>query len=117
MGRKSAAELAWYLAAADLFVLNTGYEGFSHQLLEAMQAGVPVITTTAGGNRELIVQGQNGLMVRYNDEFNLLEAIKAVWKQPELQEKLAANARHTVAAFSAERMYDQTRALLDEVTA
>ncbi|HXK37054.1 MAG TPA: glycosyltransferase family 4 protein [Candidatus Paceibacterota bacterium] len=116
VGRKSASELAWYLAAADLFVLNTGYEGFSHQILEAMQAGIPVITTTAGGNREVIVQGQNGIMVRYNDEFNLLEAIKAVWKQGDLREKLVANARHTVAAFSTERMYEATKEVLTEVT-
>jgi glycosyltransferase involved in cell wall biosynthesis len=55
-------------------------------------------------------------MVRYNDEFNLLEAIKAVWKQEELREKLVANARHTVAAFSTERMFDATREVLTEVT-
>src|SRR3989344_4545836 len=65
-------EPARYLASAELFVLNSGYEGFSHALLEAMAMSVPIITTNAGGKRELIRQGENGFMVRYNDEFNLI---------------------------------------------
>src|SRR3989344_2615641 len=72
VGRKNKEELAAYMAAADIFVLNTGYEGFSHQILESMSAGIPVITTAVGGNIEVIKQGENGFMVRYNDEFNLI---------------------------------------------
>jgi glycosyltransferase involved in cell wall biosynthesis len=113
-GRVDGATLARYLSAADMFVLNTGYEGFSHQVLEAMQAGVPVVTTQVGGNREVIVQGENGLMVRYNDEFNLLEAIKTVWREADLRERMVANGRHTVAAFSIEKMFERTHALLEE---
>lgn len=116
VGRKSSADMALFFAAADMFVLNTGYEGFSHQVLEAMQAGVPVITTTAGGNTEVVVQGANGLLVRYNDEFNLVEAIKSLWKQEELREQMIANGHHTVAAFSIEKMYTQTVQLLDTIS-
>ncbi len=116
VGRKSSVELATYLAAADMFVLNTGYEGFSHQVLEAMIAGLPVITTTVGGNREIIVQGQNGFLVRYNDEFNLVESIKTLWRQAELREHIIANAHHTVAAFSVDKMYDQTTKLLTSLS-
>lgn len=115
VGRQPSAEMAWYLASADMFVLNTGYEGFSHQVLEAMSAGVPVITTSVGGNREIVVQGQNGFLVRYNDEFNLVEAIKTLWRQTELRDHLIANGRHTVAAFSIEKMYDQTIALFNDI--
>jgi glycosyltransferase involved in cell wall biosynthesis len=116
VGRKSSDELALFFAAADMFVLNTGYEGFSHQVLEAMQAGVPVITTTAGGNTEVVVQGANGLLVRYNDEFNLVEAMKSLWKQTELRDQIVANGRHTVAAFSIEKMYTRTVQLLTTLT-
>ena len=116
VGRKSSDELALFFAAADMFVLNTGYEGFSHQVLEAMQAGVPVITTTSGGNTEVVVQGANGLLVRYNDEFNLVEAMKSLWKQGELREQMVANGRHTVAAFSIEKMYIRTVQLLTTLT-
>lgn len=114
VGRVTSQELAWYLAAADMFVLNTGYEGFSHQILEAMTAGVPVITTTVGGNREVVVQGQNGFLVRYNDEFNLVEAIKTVWRQKELRAHLIQNAKRTVEAFSVERMFERTMQVLNQ---
>lgn len=114
VGRMAAQELAWYLAAADVFVLNTGYEGFSHQVLEAMQAGVPVVTTTAGGNPEVIAQGENGFLVRYNDEFNIAEAIKTISRQVELRERIIENGKTTVAAFSVEAMYRQTKNLLEE---
>lgn len=114
VGRKKAEEVALYLAAADMFVLNTGYEGFSHQVLEAMQAGVPVITTTVGGNREVVAQGVNGLLVRYNDEFNLVEAIKTVWRNEELRTTMVAAAHEAVTEFSIERMYTRTIDLLDQ---
>ena len=112
VGRKNSEDLALYLAASDMFVLNTGYEGFSHQVLEAMKAGVPVITTTAGGNTEVVTQGANGFLVRYNDEFNLVEAIKTLWKQADVREQMIANGRHTAAAFSVGKMYAQTVDLL-----
>ena len=114
VGRKTLAEVALFYAASDIFVLNTGYEGFSHQILEAMQAGVPVITTTVGGNREVVTQGENGFLVRYNDEFNLVEAIKALWKQEDLREHLIASAKDTVAHFSIEKMFEQTVTLLNQ---
>ena len=115
VGKKSPDELAYYLAAADLFVLNTGYEGFSHQILEAFVAGVPVITTAVGGNREVIEQGENGFLVKYNDEFNLLEAIKTLWGMPELREKFVAAGKETVEHFSFERMEAETLRLLESV--
>src|SRR3989344_5112606 len=49
VGKKSKDELAVYLAAADIFILNSGYEGFSHQILEAMACGVPGIARGDGG--------------------------------------------------------------------
>ena len=114
-GKASHSELADYLAAADLFVLNTGYEGFSHQILEVMAAGVPLITTNAGGNVEIIRQGENGLMVKYNDEFNLIEAIRVLWNNPDIQERLVEEAEKTVKEFAPERMFNETISLLEHV--
>ena len=112
VGPKNQVELAVYLAAAEMFILNTAYEGFSHDILEAMLVGLPVITTPAGGNKEIIHQGENGFMVKYNDEFNLVEAIKTVWNTPELRERFVENGKKTAAHFSAEKMLKKTMDLL-----
>ena len=112
-GRKNLKEVAEYLVAADMAILNSGYEGFSHQILEAMLTGVPLITTNAGGNKEIIHQGENGIMVKYNDEFNLIEVIRAVWNNPELQEHFIAEGKKTASHFSVEKMLNETVALLD----
>lgn len=112
VGKKSKEELALYLAAADMFILNSGYEGFSHQILEAMSAGVPVITTAVGGNKEIVKQGENGFLVKYNDEFNIIEAIKALWNDKELADKFASEGKKTVEKFSSDKMVEETIATL-----
>ncbi len=112
VGRKSQEELAIYLAAADMFVLDSGYEGFSHQILEVMTAGVPVITTAVGGNKEVIRQGENGFMIKYQDEFNLVEAIKSLWQNPELQEEFKKEGKKTAEHFSSEKMIEETVKIL-----
>src|SRR3990167_1949017 len=113
VGKKSKDELAVYLAAADIFILNSGYEGFSHQILEAMTCGVPVIASAAGGDKEVITQGENGFLVRYNDEFNLVEAIKTVWQDEELRDELGENGKKTVQKFSSEKMINETLKVLN----
>lgn len=112
VGPKSKEELAVYLAAADVFVLNSGYEGFSHQLLEALRAGVPVVTTTSGGNRELIEQGENGFLVKFNDEFNLVEAIKTLHRDKGIRKQFIESGKETVEEFSVGRMLSETSKVL-----
>ncbi len=114
VGKKSQSELATYLAAAEMFVLNTGYEGFSHQILETMTAGIPVITTAVGGNKEVVEQGENGFLVKYNDEFNLVQAIKSLWQDPGLKEEFIKNGKKTVQKFSSERMLSETIKVLTQ---
>ncbi len=111
-GKKSKEELAIFSAAADIFVLNTAYEGFSHQILEAMAAGMPVITTAVGGNKEVIKQGENGFMVKYNDEFNLIEAIKTVWQAEELRSRFIEEGKKTAERFDVDKMLQETIQIL-----
>lgn len=93
-----------YIQAADAFVLNTNYEGFSHQLLEVMSVGTPVITTNVGGNPELITHEKNGLLVRYNNKKQLKKAVMSVLDKPHLRRRLAESAERTASEFTYERM-------------
>lgn len=60
LGLRSAAEIARYLQAADCFALSSAYEGMPMALLEALGAGVPVVTTPVGEVRRVVVNGVNG---------------------------------------------------------
>ena len=81
--RVSKEALGASLKAADVFVLNTVYEGLSHQLIEVMDLGVPIVTTKSGGNPELITDGVNGYLVDFNNQEQLAEAIVRVISHPE----------------------------------
>ena len=52
-----------FLKHADVFVLNSAYEGLPHIVLEAMAAGTPVIATDTGGTAELVKDGFNGVLI------------------------------------------------------
>lgn len=60
LGLLSACEIARYLQAADCFALSSAYEGMPMALLEALGAGVPVVTTPVGEVARVIVNGVNG---------------------------------------------------------
>jgi glycosyltransferase involved in cell wall biosynthesis len=101
-----------YLSAADLFVLNTAYEGLSHVLLEAMAVGTPIITTAVGGNIELIRNGDQGLLVGYNDQIGLRDAIRKLLSDPLCARDLAARARKKVESFGRDRMLAEVATLM-----
>lgn len=111
-GQISRAEIKRYFSQAKIFVLNTGYEGLSHVILEAMEAGVPVITTDIGGNPELIEDGYNGFLIKYNDKEKLKEAIDKLWGNNELREKFIVNSFEKLKKFSMENMIEETKNIL-----
>jgi glycosyltransferase involved in cell wall biosynthesis len=106
-GNISHEEAVSYLIAADVFVLNTGYEGLSHTILEAMSVGVPIITTRVGGNLELIEDGISGRLVEYQDKKAITEAIVEVFTNVDMaRQRFGKSAREKAAEFSKEKMFD-----------
>lgn len=104
-----------YMRAADVFVLNTHYEGFSHVLLEASSVGVPIVTTKIGGNPELIEDNVNGYLIKPNDEATLAHRIEKLLSSPETRLRIAGNAKKRVEKFSIARMVDETASILRAV--
>ena len=104
-----------YLRAGDIFILNTAYEGFSHTILEAMAAGVPVITTPSGGNTEIIEDGINGLFVSYNSREELKQAVVELCFNPDLREKLTKNSQKSLEKFGKEKMIEDTIKVLEDL--
>ena len=108
-------EVLKYLKAADIFLLNTGYEGFSHQILEAMAVGAPTISTHAGGNKEILVNRQNALVAGYNDKEGWMEAIFELLDNPALAQNLADNAKKDIQKFTGQNMIEETLKVLKEI--
>ena len=102
------SELMGHFKASTMFVLNSGYEGLSHLVLEAMACELPVITTNVCGNPEVVKDGHNGLLVEYNNKKQLKEAILKLWKDRELQKKFIENGKRTLEKFKLEDMINKT---------
>jgi glycosyltransferase involved in cell wall biosynthesis len=98
-GILSRDKMAQYIKASDVFVLNTSYEGLSHQLLEVMSLGVPIITTDVGGNLELIEDGVTGCLVPYNDTQAFIEAIEKLRIAPEKANRYVEMAKIRIRVF------------------
>lgn len=92
-------EMARRIKASDIFVLNTSYEGLSHQLIEVMSLGTPIVTTDVGGNPELITSGETGTLVAYNDEDALYEAMLRFRDDETYRTVCTTNARERTTLF------------------
>jgi len=105
-----------YLRASDLFVLPSLGEGLANALLEAMATGLPVITTDTVGNRDVIVQGENGLLFPQDDEQALASLILRVLDGDAWSEQLGQAARETAqTCFSLDSVADQYLRLYAEI--
>ena len=88
-----------YLGACDALVLSSiRGEGLSKVIIEAMSTGVPVIATHIGGNPELVIHEQTGLLVPPRSSKSIAEAIISLKKNKHMEEKLAENARNHISS-------------------
>lgn len=106
--------LAEYVSGCDMFVLNTAYEGFSHQLLEVMLAGKPIVTTLAGGNKEIVQDEKNALAVEYNNERAWERAILRLQGDAQLRERLALAGLEYKNIYTVPNMIESLEALLEK---
>ncbi len=104
-----------YLRMSDVFVLNTAYEGLSHQILEALAVETPVITTDVGGNPEVIEDGKNGFLVPLGNVGVLRKRIETLLSDADARARFARAGKRTAKYFSEERMVAETAALLKQI--
>ncbi|OGF69755.1 hypothetical protein A3H65_03960 [Candidatus Giovannonibacteria bacterium RIFCSPLOWO2_02_FULL_45_14] len=103
------------LSSSAIFLLNTGYEGFSHQILEAMALGLPIITTNAGGNKEIVENEKNALVVEYNNKEAWTRAITRLLNDENLQKRLSEGAKTTAQKFLSKDMINETIKVLESI--
>lgn len=87
--------------AADVLVMPSTFEGFGLPAVEAMAAGLPVVTSGAGGLRDAV--GDAALVTRATDAASLAEAIGAVLEDPVCRNDMVARGRRRAAQLTWDR--------------
>jgi glycogen(starch) synthase len=103
---------------ADVAVFPSLYEPFGIVALEGMAAGAHVVSSDAGGLREIVINDQTGTSCYSNDPESLAWAILRVFRDPERADRLASKARERLFTdFDWGHIADQTISLYDRVWA
>lgn len=102
-----------YLAAANALVMTSRHEPLGNVVLEAWQAGIPVISTRSEGPDWFMTDGQDGLLVDIDDLEDLTKAVHRIQTEPALADRLRNGGFETLRSrFSETAVVDQYLALL-----
>jgi|Deesub1362B_J571_1020462.scaffolds.fasta_scaffold00760_5 glycosyltransferase involved in cell wall biosynthesis len=93
------------LAASDIFVLSSRWEGLPYTIIEAMMAGLPVVASRVGGVPELVEDGVTGFLVPPKDPQALAEALQKLLDDPEMRYHMGKAGREkALREFTLDRM-------------
>jgi len=106
------------LGAADIFVLSSDYEGNPLSVIEAMAAGLPIVSTAVGGVPELLQNGKEGFIVQPGNADGISEAMVTLLKDSDLSRTMGrAAALRAKAKFDVSSMVRAYEELYEEVSA
>lgn len=100
----------------DVAIVPSREEGFGLSAVEAMACGTPVIASRIDALKEVIIDGETGLLISSDDSVALAEALKELLISPEQRDILAAAAiRHAEANYSRRAFLERLRTVVDRV--
>jgi glycosyltransferase involved in cell wall biosynthesis len=105
-GTAEGDELRGLYRAADVLVLPSNHEGMSLVLLEALAMGLPVVATDISGNREVVIHGENGLLVPPDDPAALTGALLEVIEDRDRYQHMSSTARKLAEQYRWEAIGD-----------
>jgi glycosyltransferase involved in cell wall biosynthesis len=103
------------LGALDVFCISSLYEGTPLALFEAMAAGKAIVSTAVDGCREVLTEGETGLLVPPQDAPSLAAALARVVGDPKLRVSLGMRAREASRLYDVRACVDAMQALYDDV--
>jgi glycosyltransferase involved in cell wall biosynthesis len=106
------------LAAMDVYLMSSDFEGLPIALLEAMAMEVPPVATAVGGIPEVLTPGSGGTVVPKGEIEALASDVEALLRMPEAERRArgAASRRRVAEAFSSNRMMREIESVYREVT-
>lgn len=101
----SLTDISSTIRAATIGVLTSQSEGFSNAILEYMRAGLPVVASDVGGNREIVIDRKTGFLFPVGDARTLADRLTVLFKDPDLCRSMGIAGRERVEReFSLEAM-------------
>ncbi len=107
MGYLRGEALAQAYASADIFVFPSALETFGLVVVEAMAAGLPVVSSRVGGVREVVAEGRTGCTFDVNDVAGMVEGVRRVASSRSQIEAMGRQARAFAETQSWEAMMDE----------
>ena len=112
----SRDDVAELMAASDIYVLATNWEGLPRSIIEALRAGLPVVATELAGTPELVTHDDNGYLTERGDVDELAEMLGRLVADAELRARMGTRSRERYEAeFTFERMYRRTVGVYERV--
>ena len=113
---KGEQEMIRCYQASDIFIYPTRADNLPSSLMEATACGLPSISFDVGGCREIIADGENGILVAPSDIMGFVQATLRLAADPQLREKFSVQARQTaVSKFDIGQMADAYYGLFQEL--
>ena len=106
-----------FIAKADVFALTSHYEGFGNVLVEAMACGVPVVATASAGTRDIVRDGEDGLLVTTHDAVSVAGALERVLGDAARRAQMSRAARTHAVDFALNVVASKYQAVFDGVLA
>lgn len=113
--RGVTSEISKVYARASVFALSSLYEGMPLVAIEAMTAGVPCVSFDISGIRDVISDGEDGLIVEMHIVKAFADGIIRMIEQKEMRAKMSARAKEKVKAFAKERVMRRWTELFEKL--
>ncbi|RKY20885.1 MAG: hypothetical protein DRQ55_06115 [Planctomycetota bacterium] len=116
LGNVPHAELMGWIRAADVFLLNSNYEGLSHTLLEVMWLGLPAAVSAVCGNVELVTDGVNGRSFAPHDIDAIVDSVREILGDPERAALYAERSKLRMSDFGRDGLFARKEQLFLQLT-
>lgn len=110
-----SSEIEKFYAAGDVLVQPTFYDPCSLSTMEAMAAGLAVITTSNNGAGEILINGENGFVLENPQNYEALSKKLILFMNRDLRKKMGLKARRTIENYSIQKNTEKILSLCEEV--
>lgn len=103
------------MTAADIFFLPSHQEGLTLSIIEAMNFGLPIVTSNVRGNQDLVEDGRNGFVCEQNDYKAFSKVIKSIMLDSNLAQQMSNRSKELAKKYSIENVRKELENIYEEI--